>query len=78
MYSVSVGDVNSADAELWEVLKQGGSGLFGSPMELRTELPYNLQHACPMMDLHEQLVVPTLVVQLAYTWHVPIQINVSL
>lgn len=62
--------------QLLELVLQDGADTFGVPMELKTEILYNLQDACSTMDPPEDWEGPApeqLVVQLASVWEIDLQ-----
>lgn len=62
--------------QLLELVLQDGADTFGVPMELKTEILYNLQDACSTMDPPEDWEGPVpeqLVVQLASVWEIDLQ-----
>ncbi|XP_010448180.1 PREDICTED: microtubule-associated protein TORTIFOLIA1-like [Camelina sativa] len=62
--------------QLLELVLQDGADTFGIPMELKTEILYNLQDACSTMDPPEDWeghAPEQLVVQLASVWEIDLQ-----
>ncbi|VVB00621.1 unnamed protein product [Arabis nemorensis] len=62
--------------QLLEVVLQDGADTFGVPLELKTEILYNLQDACSTMDPPEDWEGPApeqLVMQLASVWEIDLQ-----
>ncbi|CAH8275209.1 unnamed protein product [Arabidopsis lyrata] len=62
--------------QLLELVLQDGADTFGVPVELKTEILYNLQDACSTMDPPEDWEGPApeqLVVQLASVWEIDLQ-----
>uniref|UniRef100_A0A1J3IS96 Microtubule-associated protein TORTIFOLIA1 n=1 Tax=Noccaea caerulescens TaxID=107243 RepID=A0A1J3IS96_NOCCA len=62
--------------QLLEVVLQDGPDTFGVPMELQTEILFNLQDACSTMDPPEDWEGPApeqLVMQLASVWEIDLQ-----
>ncbi|KAL1203026.1 Microtubule-associated protein TORTIFOLIA1 [Cardamine amara subsp. amara] len=62
--------------QLLEVVLQDGADTFGVPMELKTEILYNLHDACSTMDPPEDWEGPApeqLVIQLASVWEIDLQ-----
>ncbi|KAF3530697.1 hypothetical protein DY000_02038526 [Brassica cretica] len=78
MHSLRVGDIDSAYAELLELVLQDGADTFGVPMELKSDILFNLQDACSTMDPPEDWEGPApeeLVMQLALVRSVPTELN---
>ncbi|KAF8052743.1 hypothetical protein N665_1514s0015 [Sinapis alba] len=62
--------------QLLELVLQDGADTFGVPMELKTDILFNLQDACSTMDPPEEWEGPApeeLVMQLASVWEIDLQ-----